>query len=262
MQDASGIYAIVNITNDKRYIGSSIHLEKRRKTHWRQLRKNSHANRHLQNAWNRDGEAAFQFQVIQYLASCFLLDAEQKYVDRNNGGYNLAKYVDAAGRGRTWSPEQRAKMSAGHSSAEARLKASITTKEKWQDPAYKARLSAAIKKSHANPEVREKLRRVNKNRKRGPVSAETRARRSVSLKGHATSPETRAKISVAKTGKRLSKEHREKLSIGHLGKKQSPELVAKRTAILIQLWKSPEMRAKHSLGLKRMWIRRREQAVN
>lgn len=44
----SGIYQIYNPINNKRYIGSSINVERRLKEHLRNLEKNRHCNDHLQ----------------------------------------------------------------------------------------------------------------------------------------------------------------------------------------------------------------------
>lgn len=44
----SGIYQIYNPINNKRYIGSSINVERRLKEHLRNLEKNRHSNNHLQ----------------------------------------------------------------------------------------------------------------------------------------------------------------------------------------------------------------------
>lgn len=47
----SGIYQIYNPINNKRYIGSSINVERRLKEHLRNLEKNRHCNDHLQSAY-------------------------------------------------------------------------------------------------------------------------------------------------------------------------------------------------------------------
>src|SRR5579872_5801398 len=64
----SGIYLIRNIINDKEYIGSSKNLQKRKYSHWEQLRKGRHKNPHLQNAWSIYGENSFVFLILGYCA--------------------------------------------------------------------------------------------------------------------------------------------------------------------------------------------------
>lgn len=49
----SGVYQIYNTETNKRYIGSSIDVQRRLKEHLRNLKANRHCNQHLQNAWNR-----------------------------------------------------------------------------------------------------------------------------------------------------------------------------------------------------------------
>lgn len=60
-----GIYIIVNIINNKCYIGSSINLYNRFSTHKRLLKNNKHFNNHLQSAWNKYGESSFVFEILE-----------------------------------------------------------------------------------------------------------------------------------------------------------------------------------------------------
>jgi group I intron endonuclease len=60
-----GIYKIENLMNHKVYYGSSTNLKKRLREHKCELRKNTHVNVHLQNAWNLYGENAFTFDVVE-----------------------------------------------------------------------------------------------------------------------------------------------------------------------------------------------------
>lgn len=60
-----GVYAITNKINGKVYVGSSADIEKRWNYHRRELSKNSHKNKHLQNAWNKYGENNFEFTIVE-----------------------------------------------------------------------------------------------------------------------------------------------------------------------------------------------------
>lgn len=60
----SGIYQIYNPINNKRYIGSSINVERRLKEHLRNLEKNRHCNDHLQSAYNKYKDV-LQFQFLE-----------------------------------------------------------------------------------------------------------------------------------------------------------------------------------------------------
>ena len=63
----SGVYQIYNPINNKRYIGSSINVERRLKEHLRNLKKNTHCNVHLQSAYNKYGVQNFKFEVIEFI---------------------------------------------------------------------------------------------------------------------------------------------------------------------------------------------------
>lgn len=80
----SGIYVIVNKKSGRSYIGSSINIEKRWKTHLRHLRKNTHHNIFLQRSFNKYGEIHFGFSYIGILISPSqqeLFELEQFHID-------------------------------------------------------------------------------------------------------------------------------------------------------------------------------------
>jgi hypothetical protein len=96
-----GIYAIRNKINQKIYIGSTgVTFIKRWHIHSNQLRTNTHANYKLQRAWNKYGEDAFEFIIVEVI-ECDeeILAVEQYYIDVFYGPncYNLAKSVTNAG---------------------------------------------------------------------------------------------------------------------------------------------------------------------
>ncbi len=62
----TGVYCIRNGQNGKVYVGStSRSLTGRQKDHLNNLRGDRHINRHLQHAWNKYGEEAFTFEVLE-----------------------------------------------------------------------------------------------------------------------------------------------------------------------------------------------------
>ncbi len=85
-----GIYQIKNIINNKSYIGHSAELEIRLETHRNRLKANTHVNIHLQRAWNKYGEGAFKFNILEITNN--LLIREQYYIDEM-GDYNIVKNV-------------------------------------------------------------------------------------------------------------------------------------------------------------------------
>lgn len=100
----SGIYKITNIKNNFYYIGSSVDISSRLCNHKSTLRKNTHNNPKLQNAWNKYGEHSFSFEIIELCDPKKLYKIEQKYLNKiknSNQTYNIVFIVggfpDSAG---------------------------------------------------------------------------------------------------------------------------------------------------------------------
>lgn len=97
MENRPGIYAIVNVVNDNKYIGQAANIGKRWYQHKIQLKSNCHFNQYLQNAYNKYGKANFSFIVLEYCESSLkylLNEREQYWIDKLNPEYNLIDYVD------------------------------------------------------------------------------------------------------------------------------------------------------------------------
>ena len=60
-----GVYMIVCEANDEVYIGQTRCFRERWTNHRRHLRENRHYNRFLQGNWNKYGEEAFRFAVVE-----------------------------------------------------------------------------------------------------------------------------------------------------------------------------------------------------
>ena len=86
----TGIYAIRNVTNDKRYIGSASSLKAREREHFRSLGRGRHHSIALQRAWNMYGAEAFVFERILYCDRHNLLMYEQALIDGLRPEYNIA----------------------------------------------------------------------------------------------------------------------------------------------------------------------------
>lgn len=91
-ENVSGICAIVNTLNNKKYIGSSENLRKRYRQHFNNLNKNKHANTHLQRAYNKYGASVFEFWILEECENIrdTLITLEQKWID-SDGDYNICK---------------------------------------------------------------------------------------------------------------------------------------------------------------------------
>lgn len=92
MKNIIGIYCIVNRTNGKRYVGSSVNVKNRIRQHRHTLKNNKHCNKHLQASWNKYGESAFSFRLHCELESVDnLLINEQYWIEKYDcidNGYN------------------------------------------------------------------------------------------------------------------------------------------------------------------------------
>lgn len=86
-----GIYQIVNKVNQKRYIGSSIRLNGRKKRHFSELNCNIHHSQALQRAYNKYGKENFDFLILEYCETDKLLEREQYYLDALKPEYNICK---------------------------------------------------------------------------------------------------------------------------------------------------------------------------
>lgn len=90
------IYRIVNTMNGKIYIGSTNNFEKRTRKHLLDLRKGKHHSQHLQRAFSKYGESAFEFEVMEDVFGNSLLAREQEYLDKIRPfdpsiGYNISE---------------------------------------------------------------------------------------------------------------------------------------------------------------------------
>jgi group I intron endonuclease len=109
----AGVYAIVHVASGRAYVGSAVSMGHRWHVHQRRLRNGTH-NRKLQNAWNKYGEDAFEFRVLEVSAVTDLLVREQAYMDRLDAvdaGYNVRRVAES-NLGLVMPAEVRAKMSA------------------------------------------------------------------------------------------------------------------------------------------------------
>ena len=97
------IYKIINLVNDKFYVGSTTNTRERFRTHRNRLRGNRHHSKHLQAAWNKYGEDKFSFEVIETISIGVSLNAaEDVWLAAHVGKdycYNTSMYSDTPMRG-------------------------------------------------------------------------------------------------------------------------------------------------------------------
>lgn len=86
-----GIYGIKNIQNNKWYVGQSVNIRKRINDHFSALRSNVHKNKHLQSAYNKYGEHAFNACVLEECLRSDLEKCEINWIKKKaayTNGYN------------------------------------------------------------------------------------------------------------------------------------------------------------------------------
>ena len=61
----SCIYKITNLIDGKVYIGQTINYNRRKANHFRKLELGTHANVHLQRAYDKYGRDSFKIEIIE-----------------------------------------------------------------------------------------------------------------------------------------------------------------------------------------------------
>lgn len=200
----SGIYRIINIDKNKVYVGSSINLKSRKYKHFKDLERNIHCNKKLQNSYNKYGKDNFIFEIIEEVSYSedkeflkkTLLEREQYWIDELdtvNVGYNI-------------NPLAMSRLGSKISQEHVDILRRVNRGNKY-NLGRKASEETRVKmrESHTNP------------------SEELRRRISNSLKGHTVSEETIRKLIERNRGKKFSEEHIAKLRESHLGNKHTEE---------------------------------------
>lgn len=186
----SGIYKITNIANNHIYIGSAKNLTFRWYFHCWQLKRQQHHSIYLQRAWNKYGQDAFIFTVLEYCSVETLLLREQVFLDDINPEYNICKIAGSC-LGRVVSEKSKEKQ-----------RLAMTGRKQTPEHIKNASITR-IGRKHT-PEHIEKVRQGNI--------------------GKVRSEESKLKISVAKTGcvgpnlgRKLSIEWKKNIGLSHKG---------------------------------------------
>lgn len=206
---ATGIYSIKHKESGKQYIGSTFDIRRRWNNHLSLLKRGKHHSPILQHAWDKYGESAFEFEILEQCEEDDLIAREQVYINNIHPSYNCVP-VAGSRRGVPLSSEQIAKMS-------ARLKGrplSIETRNKISK-ALRGKPRPKTKGRPLSERHRINIGNAVRGKRRSP---ESRSRLSVSLMGHSVSKETREKIGMAQRGRVASLETRMKMSVSRKGK--------------------------------------------
>lgn len=155
---ARGIYKIINVVNNKFYVGSAVNLSRRRARHFSELRNNCHNNGRLQAAWLKYGEQSFVFVVVEELPDdANLLAAEDVWLKEHVGKdhcYNIGVTATAPHLGMsgelspTW----------GHKhTEEAKTKIAAASKARVQTEEEKAKRRKSMRGHHVLASTRAKI---------------------------------------------------------------------------------------------------------
>lgn len=210
----SGIYQILNTNNGKMYVGSAINIAARWKTHQSHLRNGKHHSKHLQSSWDRHGESAFSFTILQAVKdAAHLLQCEDEWIQR----------LKSADRSRGYNICLRAGSQLGmRHSAEARQKISAANKGKAKTPEHQAAINEALRGRRLSDDHCKKIAKNQTGRK---ASDQTRQkmREANSDRKSTLSPEAYERMVTANVGRKFSDEHRARIAEANRRRTATPE---------------------------------------
>lgn len=128
-----GIYQIVNNNNGKRYVGSSVDLNRRRRDHFGKLIRNEHYNPILQSSFNKHGKDAFSFEILEHTSPDEVRNIEQRYIDTGEFYYNISR--TAVGGFDLYNHPRREEIIAQRSKTSTGRKRSVESRKRMSDSA-------------------------------------------------------------------------------------------------------------------------------
>lgn len=229
----SGVYKIA-FGLDWAYIGQTTNFSSRWANHRKLLRAGNHWNKILQNGWNKYGESAVSFVILERAAEG-LSGLEQKYIDEARAAGRCCNVALTADPPRGWRHSESTKAAA-RARAVGR-KVSEETREKLRQAMLNRQAFSPEKKA----EIAQKISAAHKGR---IVSEETRNLLRQSKLGSKQTPQSNAKRSATQTGQKRGPEFSEKARQAKLlSYKTNPGYKEKLSAALKARHKDPGMRA-------------------
>lgn len=213
-QPTSCIYVIRRIDTGDSYVGSTSNKTDRWGSHRRDLRKGKHHAPHLQNAWTKHGEDAFEFVVLEVCSKpdlkIELKEREDHWIKELCPTYNVlaAAYSALGFKHPRESVERRAAMQRG-----AKRPADVVE-----------RMAAGHRGMKMPKEAIERTAAANRGRK---MPDEAVAKTRAALLGKKKSPEHIEKIRKARIGFKHTNETKEKNRIASTGRVKSTETIEK-----------------------------------
>jgi hypothetical protein len=103
LQKIAGIYQISINRKDYVYIGQSININDRIKSHWNDLEFNSHVNKRLQDLWNENNPSSFEVSILETVPldivselqrQRWLADREKYWIKKSREQYKCLNITD------------------------------------------------------------------------------------------------------------------------------------------------------------------------
>ena len=234
-----GVYKITNTTNSKSYIGSAKNFKKRAYQHTSSLRGNKHQNKHLQASWNKWGEDAFLFEVIEVVNG----DKGERYKVEQ-------KYIDDLIEKELWERTfnfkkktiQKERSSFSNKPEITREKLSKASKKRWQKPNARENASKIQKALWQDPMKRqERMQQIDASRDK--LSKALIGNQNAL--GHTLSKKTKEAIS-----KNL------KNNTNHLGHKHTKKTKKLLSNLAKKQWENTKLREEQSKRSIKLWSKK------
>lgn len=136
METNCAVYCVINIFNNRKYVGSTTVFSRRRNQHLSALRHNKHNSHLMQSDFNEMGEDAFRFFVLEKVISkSKLLLLEQHWIDTLNPEYNVNRFAGSVlpeGAAELGREKRIASLTGRIQSQEEKDKRSASLREHWK----------------------------------------------------------------------------------------------------------------------------------
>jgi group I intron endonuclease len=198
--------------------------------HKSELKSHKHCNLKLQRAWDKYGESAFYFAVVENVENKKdLIQREQYWIDKLDvvrSGYNISPTAGSL-LGLSKSRASVEKTASAHRGMKRSKETceKIKLARKNQPPMSlegRLRISESLKNRVISEETRKKL-----SAPRGKASADAVEKNRISHLGQKNSAESYAKGAEKRRGFKHTEETKNKMSAWQIGRKMSPDSIAK-----------------------------------
>ncbi len=233
-----GVYRIVNTVTGDCYVGSSAYVQSRKSEHFQRLRKQTHANIHLQRVFDKYGEESLVFEVLERPPVEKLIEREQHWIDTLEPTYNIRKIAES-NLGLKASDAAKAKQRQAWQALSSEKQEEA--RQNLANGRQKMMEMVANGEWQHSPETIEAIKQARASQVITPTMLET-------LK-HGR--EIRKQVNPKpRQGMRNTEEHNQKIALSHLGMKATPESVEKMRTAKKGVKQSPEHIQKRAEGMR------------